>query len=295
VAAAMAVFVVAVVPESKVRTPGRIDVGGAVLLGGGLAGVLSYISLGSEFGWLAAGPVVLLSAGAAALARWYFVSSRKPEPLIDVRGIGRPLAVTLLVIFLAAGAYQSTLQLIPLIGDVSSGQGLGYGLADQGSVALLLALPAVGVTVGGPLSGVIANRIGPAATLAGAVLLGTAGTLGMFLGASNLAAALVSVLLLGLTVGALGTTGFNTAGSLAPPERQGIVSSLVMVVVSIGSVVFDFTGAAILSSTSTVVDGSSAYTAAGIFTCIAIAACGFAVAAMLALRSVPRARAIRAA
>jgi MFS family permease len=294
VAAAMAICVVAVVPESQIRTPGRIDVAGAVLLGGGLAGVLSYISLGSEFGWLAVGPLALLIAGAAALARWFLVSSRKPEPLIDIRNLGLPLVLTLLVLFLAAGSYQSVLQLIPLIGDVSTAQQLGYGLADQGSVALLLALPGIGVTLGGPLSGLLATRIGPAATLAGAVLLGLVGILGMFLGVSQLAAALGSAFLLGLTVGALGTSGFNMAGSLASADRQGVVSSLVMVVIAIGSVVLNFVGAAVLTSTAVVVDGETVNTATGVFGCIAIAAGAFAIAAVLAVRLVRGPRSIRA-
>ena len=284
VAITMAISVVLVVPESKVRRPGRIDFGGAVLLGGGLVGVLSYVSLGSHFGWLAIGPVALLLAGAAALARWFVTSGRKPEPLIDVRNLGRPLVLTLFVIFLAAGSYQSVLQLFSLIAEVSAGQELGYGLADQGSLALLLALPAVGVTLGGPLSGALATRIAPAPTLAGAVLLGTVGTLGMFLGASHLAAALVSALLLGLTVGALGTAGFNMAGSLASADRQGVVSSLVMVVVSIGSVVFNFVGAAVLASTSTVVDGENVNTAMGVLSYIGIGVAAFALAAVLAIR-----------
>ncbi|ADD45554.1 MFS transporter [Stackebrandtia nassauensis] len=284
VAAAMAICVFVVVPESRITTPGRIDFGGAVLLGGGLAGTLSYISLGSTFGWLAPGPLALLVVGAAALTRWFLTSSRKPEPLIDVRNLGRPLVLTLLVIFLAAGSYQSMLQLVSLIGGVSTGQDLGYGLADQGSVALLLALPAIGVTLGGPVSGVLATRVGPAATLAGAVLLGTVGTLGMFLGASQLAAALASAFLLGLTVGALGTAGFNMAGSLAPADKQGVVSSLVMVVVSVGAVVLDFVGTAVLTSTATVVDDETANTALGVFSYIAIATVAFALAAVLAVK-----------
>jgi MFS family permease len=283
VAAAMAICVILVVPESRIRTPGRIDVGGAVLLGGGLAGVLSYVSLGAEFGWLAAGPLALLVAGAAALARWWLVSTREPEPLIDVRNLGRPLALTFLVLFLAAGAYQSVLQLIPLIGDVSTGLHLGYGLADQGSVALLLALPGIGVTLGGPLSGLLATRIGPAATLAGAVLVGLVGVLGMFPGASLLPAALGSAFLLGLTVGALGTSGFTMAGSLASPERQSVVAGLVMVVISIGSVVLNFAGAAVLTSTTTALGGETVNTAAGVFSCLAIAATAFAIAAVAAI------------
>ncbi|MFJ2773900.1 MFS transporter [Streptomyces sp. NPDC087300] len=283
VAAVMALCVRRFIPESPVRTPGRIDVSGAVLLGVGLGGVLGYVSLASDLGWVAAGPLALLVVGGAALARWFLVSSRKPEPLIDIRDIGRPLLLTLLVVFLAAGSYQSMLQLIPLIGDVSAGDDLGYGLADQGSVALLLAAPGLGVTLGGPASGWLAARIGPARTLAGAVTLGTVVTLGMFLGASQLPAALCCGFLLGVTVGALGTSGFNMAGSLASPERQGIVSSLVMVMVSIGSVVLDFVGAAVLKSTSVVVDGDTANSATGVFSYIGIASGAFAIALTLAV------------
>ncbi|MET7291031.1 MFS transporter [Streptomyces griseoloalbus] len=281
VAAAMAICVRGVVPESPIRTPGRIDVGGALLLGGGLAGVLGHVSLGPDFGWLAVGPLALLVGGVAALARWFLVSSRKPDPLIDVRNLGGPLVLTLLVVFLAAGSYQSMLQLVPLIGDVSADQRLGYGLADQGSVALLLAAPGVGVTLGGPAAGWLAARIGPASTLAGAVMLGTVVTIGMFLGASQLPVALCCGFLLGVTVGALGTSAFNMAGGLASPERQGIVSSLVMVMVSIGSVVLNFVGAAVLESTAVVVDGETTNSATGVFSYIAIASGAFAIAAVL--------------
>ena len=290
VAAVMAVCVRAVIPESLTRTPGRLDVGGALLLGGGLAGVLGYVSLGADLGWLAVGPLALLAGGAAALARWFLVSSRKPGALIDVRDLGGPLVLTLLVVFLGAGSYQSMLQLLPLIGDVSAGQGLGYGLADQGSVALLLAAPGLGVMLGGPGAGWLAARIGPAATLAGAVMLGTVVTAGMFLGASQLLVALCCAFLLGVTVGALGTAGFNMAGSLAPAERQGIVSSLVMVMVSIGSVVLNFVGAAVLDSTTVDVDGETANSATGVFSYIAIASGAFAVAAVLVVMLARRTR-----
>ncbi|GAA5206461.1 MFS transporter [Streptomyces thinghirensis] len=281
VAAAMAICVHKVIPESLVKAPGRIDVGGALLLGGGLAGVLSYVSLGADLGWLTAGPLALLVGGVVALARWFLVSSRKSDPLIDVRSLDGPLVLMLLVVFLGAGSYQSMLQLIPLIGDVSADQQLGYGLADQGSVALLLAAPGLGVMLGGPVAGWFAARFGPASTLAGAVMLGTVVTIGMFLGASQLPAALCFAFLLGVTVGALGTSGFNMAGALASAERQGIVSSLVMVMVSIGSVVLNFVGAAVLKSTAVVVDGETTNSATGVFSYIAIASGAFAIAAVL--------------
>ncbi|MEU9690361.1 MFS transporter [Amycolatopsis japonica] len=290
VAIAMAICVRGVIPESVVRTPGRIDVGGALLLGGGLAGVLAYVSLGSEFGWFAFAPLVLLAGGGAALARWLLVSSRRPDSLIDIRNIGAPLALTLLVLVLSTGSYQSMLQLIPLVSDVSVDQGLGYGLAGQGALALLLAAPGVGVMIGGPVAGVLATRVGPAMTLAGGIALGTVGTVGMFAGVSQFPVAVFFAFLLGFTVGVLGTSGFNLAGSLAPAERQGIVSSLVMVVVAIGSVVLDFVGAAVLKSTAVSVGGETVNSGTGVFSYITIASVAFAMAAVLVVLLVRKSR-----
>lgn len=281
VAVAMAICVRFVVPESLVKTPGRIDIAGALLLGGGLLGVLGYISLGPDLGWSATGPLALLLGGVVASARWLTVSSRKADPLIDIGNLGRPLMLTLLVVFLGAGSYQSMLQLLPLIADVSADQHLGYGLADHGSVALLLAAPAVGVMLGGPVAGWLGTRIGPAMTLAGAVVLGTVATIGMFLGVAHLLAALCFAFLLGVTVAALGASGFNMAGELASPQRQGIVSSLVMVMVSTGAVVFNFVGAAVLASTTVVADGETVNSGTGVFSYTAIAAAAFAIAAVV--------------
>ncbi|MCF2435046.1 hypothetical protein LV779_12325 [Streptomyces thinghirensis] len=71
------------------------------------------------------------------------------------------------------------------------------------------------------------------------------------------------------------------AGALASAERQGIVSSLVMVMVSIDSVVLNFVGAAVLKSTAVVVDGETTNSATGVFSYIAIASGAFAIAAVL--------------
>ncbi|MEV7553621.1 MFS transporter [Amycolatopsis sp. NPDC089917] len=290
VAIAMAICVHNVLPESALKTPGRIDVGGALLLGGGLAGVLSYVSLGSEFGWFAVGPLGLLAGGVAAFARWFLVSSRQPDSLIDVRNLGAPLVLTLLVLVLGTGSYQSMLQLIPLVSDVPGEQGLGYGLAGQGTLALLLAAPGIGVMIGGPVAGVLATRVGPVLTLAGGIALGTVGTVGMFFGVSQFPVAVFFAFLLGFTVGVLGTSGFNVAGGLASADRQGIVSSLVMVVVAIGSVVLDFVGSAVLKSTTVSAGGETVNSGAGVFTYITIATAAFAMAAVLVVFLVRKSR-----
>ncbi|WP_330276070.1 MFS transporter [Lentzea sp. NBC_00516] len=281
-AAAGALLVRFFLPESVIRTPGRIDVAGALLLGGGLAAVVGYISLGAEFGWISPA-LLLLLAGAAALAGWYVTARRVPEPIVDIGNLGRPLVLTLLVVVLGTGAYQSMLQLFSLLADVSPDQGLGYGLAAEGALGLLYGVPAIGIVLGGTLAGALATRVGPAVTLMGGVALGLVATLGLFAGVSTLALAVVCSFMLSLTAGTLVTSGFNMAAVLAPPHRQGVVSSLVMVMIAIGSVVLNFAGAAVLKSTSVRVDGSTENSAAGVFGYIGLGTGAFVAAGVLAL------------
>ncbi|WP_229877725.1 MFS transporter [Streptomyces bluensis] len=282
VAAVAAVCVRGLIPESPVRTGGKLDVVGAVLLGGGLAAVLSYVSLGSEYGWSAAGPVALLIGGAVVLARWAVRARRIPEPVIDIRNLSRPLALTLLVVVLSTGAYQSLLQLISLIAEVAPADGLGYGLADQGVRGLLFAAPAVGIMAGGTLAGWLATRVGPAPTLAGGVALGTVATIGMYLSVSQFYAALVFAALLGFTAGAIVTSGFNMATSVAPIASQGVVTGLVQVMLAIGSVVMNMMGAAVLTSTTVFVGGEEENSAAGVHAYIALAGGSFVTATVAA-------------
>ncbi|MFD8278993.1 MFS transporter [Streptomyces solisilvae] len=282
-AAVAGVLVRGLVPPSTITTPGRLDIAGAALLGGGLAAVLSYVSLGSEFGWFAVGPLALLAGGAAALARWFLVASRIPEPVIDIRNLGRPLALTLLLVAFGTGAYQSMLTLFGHIAKVSPDEHLGYGVAAPGALGLLYGVPAIGIVLGGTLAGALGTRVGPAATLAGGVAIGTVGTVGMFFGDSVLPLAIVCSFLLSLTAGTLVTSGFNMAGTLASPERQGVVSSMVMVMVAIGAVILKFVGSAVLQSTNTVVDGETVNSALGVHRYITMATSAFMVAAVVAV------------
>jgi hypothetical protein len=278
-----AILVRFLLPESLFLTPGRIDVRGALLLGGGLALTVAYISFGSEYGWGSALPLLL--AGLAALGVWYPLSRRVPEPVVDIHNLSRPLVLTLLVVVLGTGAYQSMLQLFSLLSDVSPDQGLGYGLAGAGGAAigLLLGLPSIGIVLGGTLSGAISTRIGPAPVLAAGVALGTVATLGLFAGVDSLPIAVVCSFMLSLTAGTLVTSGFNMAGILAPPERQATVSSQVMVMVALGSVFLNFVGAAVLKSNQVTVNGASLNSATGVFTYVGIGLTAFVIAGALAV------------
>lgn len=266
-AAVAALCVRSLIPESPVRGTGRIDVGGALLLGGGLGSVLAYVSLGGDAGWLSAGMVVLLAAGVAALAGWAVLARRVAEPIIDIRALSRPVLLTLLALVLAAGSFRSMLQLTSIVAQVPPELGLGYGLGDGGAVAVLLAAPSLGIMVGGTLAGWVAGRFGAARPLLAAIAVGAAATLMMLVGVSVLPLAIACGALVGMAAGAISTSGYNLATSLAPQERQGTVSGLVSVMFALGSVVFSFAGGELLKAThvpGAVADGAPVSTATGV-------------------------------
>ncbi|MEV7284037.1 MFS transporter [Streptomyces sp. NPDC093252] len=273
-----AVCVRAVVPEAPVRATGRVDVGGALLLGGGLAAVLAYVSLGSELGLLSGAALALLTAGAAGLVGWVYFARRVRDPIIDLRALSRPILLTLLALVLAAGSFRSMLQLTSIIAQVPADLGLGYGLGDGEAVAVLLATPNLGIVVGGTLAGWVAGRYGPALPLLIGIALGAVATFGMLAGVSSLPVALGCGALVGMAAGAIGASGYNLATGTEAPERQGTTAGLVSVVLAVGSVLFSFTGAEILKATR--LPGRSESAVEGVYGYVGMAAALFALAAI---------------
>ncbi|MFP3835824.1 hypothetical protein SCA31_23300, partial [Chryseobacterium sp. SIMBA_028] len=72
-------------PESPVRTPGKLDWLGTAIVSVGLVAVLLAISEGQAWGWGDGKTVSLLIGGGVALIGFVVVELRVAEPLIDVR------------------------------------------------------------------------------------------------------------------------------------------------------------------------------------------------------------------
>ena len=89
VTAVAAVGAVLGVPESPVRTPGRIPALPAVLLAGWLTSLLLPISQGTVWGWSSPWVIGLLVAAVILFATWIRVELRVPVPLIDMRMMRR--------------------------------------------------------------------------------------------------------------------------------------------------------------------------------------------------------------
>lgn len=285
-AAAAAVCVRSFIPESPVRSTGRIDVVGALLLGGGIGAVLAYTTLGRDLGWLSGPMIALLAAGAAALAGWVLLALRIDEPIVDIRALTRPILLTLLALVLAAGSFRSMLQLTGIIAAVPPELGLGYGLGNGEAIAVLLAAPNLGIVLGGVCAGWIAGRFGPALPLFGGIAVGTVATVAMLAGVSVLPLAIACGGMLGVAAGAIGASGYNLATSFEAPERQGTIAGLVSVVLALGSVIVNVAGGEVLKANQiagTSADGALVSTATGVHLYVAMAGTLFLLAAVPAL------------
>ncbi|WP_367649059.1 MFS transporter [Aeromicrobium stalagmiti] len=178
VTAVMAVAAVLLVPESPVRTPGRIAIFPAVLLSAWLVALLLALSEAPKWGWGSPKTVGLLIAAAVLAAAWIRVELKVDVPLIDMKMMRLPGVWTtnLVALLLGVGMYAS-FGFIPQFNQTPSASGYGFGSSITESGMLMLP-SAVATFLTGLVAASIAQRIG-AKTV---VVFGSAvGALGMFL------------------------------------------------------------------------------------------------------------------
>ena len=148
------------VPESPIRSPGRVDVRGAVVLGVGLVLPLVAISQAHDQGWGSARTLGLVAAGVVILALGVALQRRTAEPLADIGALAKPpVLITNLATLLVGFGMFGSFVLIPTLAEAPTSTGYGFGL-DATHAGLLLLPGSLAMLVLGPVSGVIGARIG---------------------------------------------------------------------------------------------------------------------------------------
>jgi len=182
IGAALIVAVLAIVPESEVRTRGRFDIGGAILLSIALTALLLAISKGGSWGWSSEPTILLFLTAAVVLALWFPFELRVSAPMVDLRtSARRPVLLTNLASILVgfsmyANMLSTTQQLqMPKIS--------GYGFELSVVVAGLCMVPSgLAMVALAPISAAITKRFGAKITLiVGALVLAVAYVARVFL------------------------------------------------------------------------------------------------------------------
>ncbi|WP_280438893.1 MFS transporter [Nocardia cyriacigeorgica] len=146
--------------ESPVRLRSRIDLLGAVLLGGGIAGVLIAVSFGPTWGWRDSSTLAYLAGGVVLLLAWLATARMIREPLIDLDVLGRrPVLLTTIGAGLCYGSSGLFTILLPMLAMTPAALGLGYGFGVSAEgFAIFQAPVGLMVVVGGVLVGLLVGR-----------------------------------------------------------------------------------------------------------------------------------------
>lgn len=275
------------VPDAGSRQGRRIDVLGALLLGGAPSALVIALSVAPELGWISWPELVLVGVAVAFAILWIERERHTDDPLIDLETIAKPTVLLPNVgSFLAGWAAFSLLFLIPRFVQAPAELSLGYGFdASDRATGYYLVPFALGIVIGGPTGGLVGRAwSGKWPFTIGLALLGAACGLTALVHETRwllLAWLLAAGIGFGATIGAAGT--FVTESVDA--SRTGVATTFNSVARLIGGGIGAELAAGILAAHHAGVGERSSET--GFVICFWIAAGVALVGAALALL-VPR-------
>src|SRR3954449_12631154 len=235
------------VPESPVRTPGRVDFRGAFVLALGLTAPLLAIARANDWGWGSARTLGLFAIGVVILAAWVRLQRRTAEPLVDIEMLRRPpvLMTNVATLLVGFGMFGSFI-LIPQLAEAPTSTGYGFGLTATG--AGLLMLPgALVMLVAGPLSGVLGTRYGSRLPLATGAAITSFGLLMMALAHGTEGAMIAWNLVMSIGIGLAFAAMPNLILEAVPAEETGQATGVKKLVRSVGASLGSQISAAVLA------------------------------------------------
>ncbi|MFG2961023.1 MFS transporter [Streptomyces sp. NPDC048291] len=227
----MAVAIPLTTPESPVRATARLDLLGALLLGGGAAAVLVAVSFGPQWGWGSARTLLLGLLGLVMLAGWLVSARRVSRPLVDLAVLARrPIVAAAVVSGLVYGTSVVTASLLPIMSMTPRVAGGDYGLGLSATGFARVASPnAAAIVVGGLLVGLLVRRVGARALLGAGLLVFTVGALLLAFSHGTVGATAFGAAVAGVGTGLGYAATPNLVIENTPAEEQGAVSSVVQI------------------------------------------------------------------
>ena len=222
------------IPESRVRTPGRVNWTAAVLMSAGISSLLIGIAQTTTWGWTSPGTLALLGAGLAVSALWIVVEVRSSNPLIDmtmmrVRGVW---TVNLAAFLVGAGLYALFL-LLPQYAQLPTSTGFGYG-ASVVSAGLYLLPCALGMGVLGTMAGRVERRFGSRHALIAGAAISAAACGWLAVASRHHYDMLLSSTLLGVGIGLAFAALGNLIVQAVPASQTGVASGMNTVLRTLG-------------------------------------------------------------
>ncbi|HEY7019086.1 MAG TPA: MFS transporter, partial [Gaiellaceae bacterium] len=243
------VGIIVFVPESPIRTPGRIDPLGAVLLSGWLVALLVPVSQGPVWGWGSALTLGLFAASAALFFAWVRVESRSDAPLVDMqmmrlRGVW---TTNLAALVLGFGMFASFV-LVPEFVELPESTGFGFG-ASVTEAGLFMVPATLGMLLAGPVSGRLSTTVGSRIPLMLGALFSCIGFVLLTLAHDERWEIYFSMLVMGIGIGFAFASMANLIVESVPVHQTGVATGMNTIVRSIGGAIGSQVSAVIVTAT----------------------------------------------
>jgi EmrB/QacA subfamily drug resistance transporter len=283
---AAAVSAVLFVPESPVRSPGRISWLPAVLLSGWLVALLVALSEAPAWGWRSGRVLGLLAAAVVLAAGWVVAELRAATPLIDMTMMRRTAVWTnnLVALLIGLGMY-ATFAFLPEFVQTPASAGYGFGASITRS-GLMLLPASITMFVVGMFAGRLARRLGGKVLVTAGCLIG-GGAMGILAFAHGQEWQIyVSTALMGVGFGLAFAAMSALVVAAVPVSQTGVASGMNANIRTIGGSI----GAAAMASIVTSQLGSSGLPKESGYTAGFAVMTGGLVLAALASLLIPSAR-----
>ncbi|MFC1401565.1 MULTISPECIES: MFS transporter [Streptacidiphilus] len=232
------------VPESPVRTPGRISWAPALLLSAWLVALLVALSEAPTWGWGSGKVIGLLVAAVVLAAGWVLVELRAATPLIDMTMMRRKAVWTnnLVALLIGVGMY-AVFAFLPEFVQTPKAAGYGFGASITQSGLILLpstvTMFAIGMAAGG-----LSRRIGAKAVVLLGCLVSVVPMLLLAFAHSHTWELYLATGIMGIGFGLAFAAMSGLIVAAVPPEQTGVASGMNANIRTIGGSI----GAALMAS-----------------------------------------------
>jgi len=259
------------VPESPIKTPGRVDTLGALLLAGWLVALLVPVSEGSRWGWTSPRTVGLLATAAALCVVWVRLEWRTRLP---------PVWKTNLAAFVFGYGMFTSFVLVPEFVELPTSTGFGFGASV--TEAGLFMLPATfGMLAAGPISGRLSSTVGSKVPLLVGALVSSFAFVILAFAHTHSWQIYVAMLVIGVGIGFAFASMANLIVESVDVTQTGVATGMNTIVRSIGGAIGSQLSAGIVTAT---VASTGLPTERGFTIAFASCAVALAVAFGVALR-----------
>jgi EmrB/QacA subfamily drug resistance transporter len=273
--------IVAYVPESPIRTPGRIDPLGAILLAGWLVALLVPISEGPTWGWLSNRTLGLFAVAVAVFPAWIWAEARSAAPLVDMRMMRlRPVWTTNLAALVIGFGMFASFVLVPQFVELPRSTGFGFG-ASVTEAGIFMVPATLGMLLVGPVSGRLSATVGSKVPLVLGALVSCLAFVVLAAAHGSSWEIYVAMLVMGVGIGFAFGSMANLIIESVPAHQTGVATGMNTIVRSIGGAIGSQVSAGIVTAT---LASSGLPTERGFTIAFVVAAGALAIGVVVALR-----------